>query len=175
MDEADRYCDRLQLSKKRNPCWYTITAEKHDLWWCNFSEISGFIRISLPGSDCPNGRRLPYLSSKIGSQAHPSIKYELTAQGMQVLEMSVRSPSLDDVFLHLVGPGEDTSPFKLSAFRNMTGKRKWIQYMSIANVTWFGGTGQSGDLFRRWWSRLPGWYLSVLLSRLPLLIIILIL
>jgi ABC-2 type transport system ATP-binding protein len=88
--------------------------------------ISGsYTGISLPGIRFV-GMEGDYLifHTKNGSQALPLIKDELTAQGMQVLEMSVRSPSLDDVFLHLVGPGEDTSPFKLSAFRNMTGKRK---------------------------------------------------
>jgi hypothetical protein len=61
--------------------------------------------------------------AKDGAAAVPLIKDDLTGNGMVVTAMSVRSPSLDDVFLHLVGNKEDTSPFNLSSFRNKTGRR----------------------------------------------------
>lgn len=62
--------------------------------------------------------------TKDGAQALPIIKDELSNRGMKVTSMSVRSPSLDDVFLHLVGNAEDNTPFNLSSFRNKTGRRK---------------------------------------------------
>ena len=58
-----------------------------------------------------------------GEQALPLVKDALSEGGARVNAMSIRRPSLDDVFLHLVGAEEDSSPFNLSKFRNVTGRR----------------------------------------------------
>ena len=58
-----------------------------------------------------------------GEYALPLVKDALTEQGIRVVAMGVRRPTLDDVFLHLVDDAEDTSPFNLGKFRNITGRR----------------------------------------------------
>lgn len=128
MDEADRYCDRVAIIDKGVIRAVDTPSQlknliSHDV--VTVTIIGEYSEISLPGIRFAGleGDDLMF-HTQDGAKALPVIKDELTSLGMKVTAMSVRSPSLDDVFLHLVGPGEDTSPFKLSSFRNMTGKRK---------------------------------------------------
>ena len=77
--------------------------------------ISGsFTGIRLPSVifSFSDGDELTFYGEK-GDSALPLIKDALTDQGISVIAMSVRRPSLDDVFLHLVENAEDNSPFKL--------------------------------------------------------------
>ena len=128
MDEADRYCDRVAIIDKGVIRAVDTPSQlknmiSHDV--VTVTIIGEYSEFSLPGIRFAGREGDDLLfHTQDGAQALPVIKDELTSLGMKVTAMSVRSPSLDDVFLHLVGPGEDTSPFKLSSFRNMTGKRK---------------------------------------------------
>ncbi|WP_319578827.1 ATP-binding cassette domain-containing protein [uncultured Methanospirillum sp.] len=127
MDEADRYCDRVAIMDKGviraidtpaslkamiSQDVVTITISGH------------FAPIDVPGVRFAKAEadELIFYADH-GDSALPLIKDALTEQGVRVLAMSVRRPSLDDVFLHLVGSSEDTSPFNLSRFRNVTGRR----------------------------------------------------
>lgn len=127
MDEADRYCDRVAIMDKG-----VIKAIDTPI---NLKAMisQDVVTISISGKYSPihvPGVRFAKAESdelifyaEHGDSALPLIKDALTEQGIQVLSMSVRRPSLDDVFLHLVGTAEDTSPFNLSRFRNVTGRR----------------------------------------------------
>lgn len=127
MDEADRYCDRVAIIDK-GVIQAIDTPERlksmisQDVITIT---ISGpFTGINVPGvtlSFC-DGDDVVFYAEK-GDSALPLIKDALTEQGISVTAMSMRRPSLDDVFLHLVDNEEDTSPFNLSRFRNITGRR----------------------------------------------------
>ena len=127
MDEADRYCDRVAIIDK-GVVQAIDTPEKlknmisQDVVTIT---ISGYFSpIIVPGVRFSkvDADELTFYADN-GSSALPLIKDALTEQGVTVLAMAVRRPSLDDVFLHLVDTAEDTSPFNLSRFRNITGRR----------------------------------------------------
>lgn len=128
MDEADRYCNRVAIIDKGVIRAINTPAQlksmiSHDVVTVTIE--GDHSEISIPGIIYAGKEGDAFIfHTKDGAQALPGIKDELSSQGMKVLSMSVRSPSLDDVFLHLVGNEEDTSPFNLSSFRNMTGRRK---------------------------------------------------
>ncbi len=127
MDEADRYCDRVAILDKGNIRAVDTPARlkqrlSHDV--VSVTVEGEYSNISIPGVRFFTQERdeLTFHADD-GAAAIPLIKDALTGQGMTVVAMTVRSPSLDDVFLHLVGTEEDSSPFNLSSFRNMTGRR----------------------------------------------------
>ena len=128
MDEADRYCDRVAIIDKGVIRAVDTPSRLRSM----ISDDVVSVTLSGPYAeiDIPGVRFAGFESDTLifhapdGARALPVIKDALAEHGMTVTAMSVRSPSLDDVFLHLVGPGEDTSPFNLSTFRNMTGKRR---------------------------------------------------
>jgi hypothetical protein len=86
--------------------------------------IGDYPGIPVPGVDfiSKNGEELTF-HAEDGAVAVPLIKDTLNGIGLEVIAMTVRAPSLDDVFLHIVGNEEDNNPFDLSSFRNKTGRR----------------------------------------------------
>lgn len=127
MDEADKYCDRVGIIE-RGVIKAIDTPENlkkiisHDI--ISVSVSGTYKGISVPGVTfigIDDGIITFYAEN--GEVSLPRIKDALSDEGIMVESMSVRRPSLDDVFLHLVGTTEDTTPFKLSTFRNMTGRR----------------------------------------------------
>ncbi len=127
MDEADQYCDRVAIIDKGvikaidTPDNLKSMISKDII---SFT-ITGQIReIEVPGVTFAfmEDNELVFYADH-GDQALPLVKDALTEKGVQVTAMSIRKPSLDDVFLHLVGTEEDSSPFKLSTFRNAMGRR----------------------------------------------------
>ncbi|HWQ66910.1 MAG TPA: ATP-binding cassette domain-containing protein [Methanospirillum sp.] len=128
MEEADRYCDRVAILDKGEIRAIDTPTElkkrlSHDV--VTVTVEGDFTGISIPAIRYVKreGEDLIF-HAEDGAAAVPLIKDVLTGQGMTVMAMSVRSPSLDDVFLNLVGNDEDSSPFNLSSFRNKTGRRR---------------------------------------------------
>lgn len=86
--------------------------------------IGEYSGISLPGIQFvrKNEHELIFHADD-GAATLPLTKESLLAQGIPVMTMTVRSPSRDEVFLHLAWTEEDTCPNNLSSFRNKTGRR----------------------------------------------------
>lgn len=127
MDEADRYCDRVAIID--HGVIQAIDTPENLKKLISKDVISVSITGSYQGIDIPGVRfafsedddLIFYADS--GDKALPQVKDALTEMGIKVNAMSLRRPSLDDVFLHLVGTEEDNRPFNLSTFRNVTGRR----------------------------------------------------
>jgi len=127
MDEADTYCDRVAIIDKGviKAIGTPDTLKgmiSQDVVTITISGV--FSGISVPEVRLiqNNGEQLIFYAEH-GDSALPLIKDELTKQGIQVLAMSIRRPSLDDVFLQLVETTEDIIPFNLGTFRNVMGRR----------------------------------------------------
>ncbi|MBN1165925.1 MAG: ATP-binding cassette domain-containing protein [Methanospirillaceae archaeon] len=128
MDEADRYCDRVAIIDK-GIVKAIDTPDRlkslisHDIVTATISGIySGF---AIPGVTYAESRgdELVFFAQN-GEKALPQILDALAVQGLSILAMSIRRPSLDDVFLHLTASSdEDAGPFNLSTFRNILGRR----------------------------------------------------
>lgn len=127
MDEADRYCDRVAIIDKG----IIKSVDTPENLKAMISQdvvtitISGFFTpVTVSGVRFAQavGDELTFYADH-GDTALPLIKDALSEQGVHVISMAVRRPSLDDVFLHLVDYAEDTTPFKLSTFRNSMGRR----------------------------------------------------
>jgi len=123
MDEADRYCDRVAIMDKGViKAVDTPDALKgmisHDVVTISISGT--FLGISVPGVRFVKNEEdeLIFFADR-GNSALPLIKDALAEQGLRVIAMSVRRPSLDDVYLHLVENSEDTSPLNFRVFRSI--------------------------------------------------------
>lgn len=127
MDEADRYCDRVAIIDKG--VIQAIDTPSHLKSMISQDVVTVRISGDFSGIDLSGVRFALREEDELifyaedGESALPLIKDALCAKGIPVLAMSVRRPSLDDVFLHLVGTEEDSGPFNLSSFRNMLGRR----------------------------------------------------
>lgn len=127
MDEADRYCDRVAIID--HGVIRAIDTPERLKGLISKDVISVSIEGDYRGITIPGVRFAFHEGDDLifyadnGESALPLVKDALSDAGVRVQAMSLRRPSLDDVFLHLVGSEEDTSPFKLSTFRNMTGRR----------------------------------------------------
>jgi ABC-2 type transport system ATP-binding protein len=127
MDEADRYCDRVAILDRGEIRAIDTPQNLKNQISHNVVSVTAtgkFENMPIPGVVFAFHEGEDYtFHAKDGASAIPIIKDVLTGQGMNVTAMSVRSPSLDDVFLHLVGTEEDKGPFNLSSFRNKMGRR----------------------------------------------------
>jgi len=127
MDEADAYCDRVAIIDRGE-------IKAIDTPQALKSMISkDILSVSITGPYTPitvagvkfafeEDNDLVFYADN-GDAALPLVKDALSECGIRVTAMSVRKPSLDDVFLHLVGTVEDPTPFNMSKFRNVTGRR----------------------------------------------------
>lgn len=127
MDEADKYCDRVAIIDRG--IIKAIDTPENLKRMISKDVITFSITGKYQGIDVP-GVRFAFVEddelifyADHGEQALPLVKDALSEGGARVNAMSIRRPSLDDVFLHLVGVEEDSSPFNLSKFRNVTGRR----------------------------------------------------
>jgi ABC-2 type transport system ATP-binding protein len=127
MDEADRYCDRVAILNKGEIIAIDTPLQlkqKISMNVVTATVIGDFTGISVPGVQyIKKDEDELVFHAMDGPAAVPLIKDSLAERGLVVTGMTVRAPSLDDVFLKLVGCEEDTSPFDLSSFRNKTGRR----------------------------------------------------
>ncbi|WP_243668812.1 hypothetical protein [Methanoculleus chikugoensis] len=58
-----------------------------------------------------------------GEEAGLSISRALTRDGMTIRSVSIRQPTLDDVFLALVGEQDETAAFDVGQFSRMLRRR----------------------------------------------------
>jgi ABC-2 type transport system ATP-binding protein len=128
MDEADRFCDRVGIISRGA---LLALGSPHDLKArlgndVITAQIDG--KFSDPGI---NGITLfafandeaSFLAEN-GREALPVLADAFTRAGVRVRSLSLREPTLDDVFLHTVGTPEEPAGFDQTKFRTMLRRRR---------------------------------------------------
>jgi ABC-2 type transport system ATP-binding protein len=128
MDEADQFCDRVGIiSRGRIAALGSPMELKARL-------MKDVITIRVEG-DCPplpvdgielvgrTGDEISF-SAENGRETLPVLADALTRAGVKVRAMSMREPTLDDVFLQAVGCQEEPHGFEYNKFRIMLRRRK---------------------------------------------------
>jgi len=128
MDEADQFCDRVGIiSKGRIAALGTPAELKARL-------MKDVITVRVDGPCTPpplegivfvgrNGDELSF-TAETGSEALPVLAGALARSGATIRAMSLREPTLDDVFLQAVGQQEEPHGFEDGKFRIMLRRRK---------------------------------------------------
>jgi len=127
MDEADKYCDRVAIISRGSiraigePKALKAQLMKDVIT----ARISGeYIPFELGG--------IRYLGQKEdevsftaenGREALPLIAEAFSARGMKVYSLSLNEPTLDDVFLNVVGSSDEPRSFNDQQFRVMLRRR----------------------------------------------------
>ncbi len=128
MDEADQYCDRVGIiSKGRTVATGTPGELKARL-------MKDIIMVTVAGPfaapDVPGVALLTQsgdgatFTAENGKEALPLLLNALARNGTNVRSVSLREPTLDDVFLHAVGTPDDSGAFDYQRFRTMLRRRK---------------------------------------------------
>ncbi len=128
MDEADKFCDRVAIIDRGKIVAMDSPAKLKsgigkDVITANVSgEFKG---LNIEGIRFL-GREVDIIKfmAENGSEALPLLSEALSRQGLKVHSLSVREPSLDDVFLQNVGTGEEQGSFDDHKFRNLLRRRK---------------------------------------------------
>ncbi|MEI7857690.1 MAG: ATP-binding cassette domain-containing protein [Methanomicrobiales archaeon] len=128
MDEADKFCDRVAIISSGS---IRAIGESKDLKARLMKDV---ITAKISGEYTPvelNGIR--FLGRKEdeisftadnGHEALPLIAESLSARGMKVHSLSLHEPTLDDVFLNVVGSSDEPRSFNDQKFRVMLRRRK---------------------------------------------------
>ena len=128
MDEADQYCDRVGIiSNGRVVALGQPSDLKSELMTDVITaKISGTVSIPAIKGVCLVGQTDDEISftAENGREALPLITQALAAGGAKVRSLSLREPTLDDVFLHAVGSQEEPRNFDDHRFRTMLRRRK---------------------------------------------------
>lgn len=128
MDEADQYCDRVGIVSKGLVVALGRPSDlKSELMTDVITaKVSGMVSppaiegVRLVGQ---SGNEISFTAEN-GKEALPLIAQVLAAQGTKVHSLSLREPTLDDVFLHAVGTQEEPRHFNDQQFRTMLRRRK---------------------------------------------------
>ncbi len=128
MDEADRFCDRVAIiSRGSIKAIGTPKNLKAQLMKDVITaKISGeYTSFDLDGIRFL-GRKDDEFSftAENGREALPLIAEAVAAQGMKVHSLSLHEPTLDDVFLNVVGSSDEPRSFNDRQFRVMLRRRK---------------------------------------------------
>jgi ABC-2 type transport system ATP-binding protein len=128
MDEADQYCDRVGVISNGNiVALGSPSSLKSQLMKDVITaRISGtFIEPVIDGIHLLGVKDDEVtFAAENGKEALPLIAKALTASGMNIHSLSLREPTLDDVFLHAVGSQEEPHNFNDQQFRTMLRRRK---------------------------------------------------
>ncbi|GAB6285221.1 MAG: hypothetical protein STSR0009_14220 [Methanoregula sp.] len=128
MDEADQYCDRVGIvSNGRVVALGQPSSLKSQLMTDVITaKISGpCVPLELEGIQFVGQKDDEItFTAENGKEALPRIAQSLTENGIQVRSLSLREPTLDDVFLHAVGKQEEPHHFNDQQFRTMLRRRK---------------------------------------------------
>ena len=128
MDEADQFCDRVGIiSKGRIAALGSPKELKARL-------MKDVITVRVDGACAPppvegvafvgrSGDEVSFTAEN-GRVALPALADSLTRSGVTIRAMSLREPTLDDVFLQAVGQQEEPHGFEDSKFRIMLRRRK---------------------------------------------------
>ena len=128
MDEADRFCDRVAIISRgsiraigdpktlkaqlmKDVITATISGEYTPF------ELSGIRFLGRKEDDLA-------FTAENGREALPLIAEALAARGMKVHSLSLREPTLDDVYLNVVGTSDEPRSFNDKQFRVMLRRRK---------------------------------------------------
>lgn len=128
MDEADKFCDRVAIIDRGKIVAMDSPAKLKsgigkDVITANVSgEFKG---LNIEGIRFL-GREVDIIKfmAESGSEALPLLSEALSKQGLKVHSLSVREPSLDDVFLQNVGTEEEQGSFDDYKFRTLLRRRK---------------------------------------------------
>jgi ABC-2 type transport system ATP-binding protein len=129
MDEADRFCDRVGIiSHGKIAALGTPAALKAELEKDVITvQVTGTLAgpVTIDGVRCvgQQGSEITFTAEN-GREAMPLIARALEGAGVTVTSLSMREPTLDDVFLHAVGTTEDSGAFDFQQFRTMLRRRK---------------------------------------------------
>ncbi|MCU0631764.1 MAG: ATP-binding cassette domain-containing protein [Methanolinea sp.] len=128
MDEADHSCDRVAILDHGRVAAVDSPSHLKGLLGKDLisARISGEYCRDLPeGVTMMGGKENGEVvfSSEHASERVPELFRRLEEQGAVVHSLSVREPTLDDVFLALVGSREDGSAFDDHKFRTMLRRR----------------------------------------------------
>jgi len=129
MDEADQFCDRVGIiSHGKIAALGTPTALKADLEKDVITaQVAGALNgpVAIDGVRCvgQQGGEITFTAEN-GREAMPLVARALEGAGVTVTSLSMREPTLDDVFLHAVGTTEDSGAFDFQQFRTMLRRRK---------------------------------------------------
>ena len=128
MDEADQFCDRVGIISRGRIAAIGSPAE------LKARLMKDVITVNVEGSYTPVdisgvafvGRAGDELSftAENGREALPHVADSLAKAGVCVRAMSLREPTLDDVFLQAVGEQEEPHGFEDGKFRIMLRRRK---------------------------------------------------
>jgi ABC-2 type transport system ATP-binding protein len=126
MDEADLYCDRVGIiSKGRIVALGQPSGLKSELMADVITaKVSGPVSIPALEGICLVGQDEITFTAENGREALPVLAQALSAQGAVVHSLSLREPTLDDVFLHAVGDPDEPRHFDDHQFRTMLRRRK---------------------------------------------------
>ena len=128
MDEANQFCDRVEIINKgkivalgtppdlKARLMRDIVTVKSD-GECPDPDLPGITRVNAE-----NGETV--FAAENGKAAIPLLADALKSRGITVQEMSLREPTLDDVFLQAVGNQEEPEGFDYDKFRIMLRRRK---------------------------------------------------
>jgi len=128
MDEADQFCDRVGIISKGKINALGSPAE------LKARLMKDVITVRVDGTCTPpsvegvifvgrNGNEVSFTAEN-GSEALPVLADSLARSGVTIRAMSLREPTLDDVFLQAVGPQEEPHGFEDGKFRVMLRRRK---------------------------------------------------
>ena len=123
MDEADRFCDRVgiishgKIVALDTPSSLKAGLEKDVITvkvsgTCSVADIPGVHIVGTEGDEIT-------FTADNGREAMPLVARALETQGVTVTSLSLREPTLDDVFLHAVGTAEEPGHFDYQQFRTM--------------------------------------------------------
>lgn len=128
MDEADHSCDRVAILDHGKVM--AVDSPAHLKGTLGRDLISARISGKVPGDLPPGVERMGerdngeiLFSSEQASEKIPALFRTLEEQGAVVHSLSVREPTLDDVFLALVGSREEARGFDDHKFRTMLRRR----------------------------------------------------
>ena len=131
MDEADTYCDRIGIINRgtikitgtpaelkahlmKDVITISVQGECKDL---PEPGVGGTVYLGCTGSDLS-------FTAENGKEALPLLADSLLRKGIRIRQMSLREPTLDDVFLQVVGKQEEPNSFDDQKFRMMLRRRK---------------------------------------------------
>lgn len=128
MDEADEFCDRVAIIDKGKIIAIDSPKQlKENLKMDSITaHVSGeFGDLDLPGISLvsQSDGRITFTASNV-NEALPVLSRALDLAGLKVHALYLHEPSLDDVFLELIGPYEETGNFNDQKFRIMLRRRK---------------------------------------------------
>lgn len=128
MDEADEFCDRIAIIDKGKIAALDSPARLKNGIGKDIitASVSGeFKGLNIEGIRFLKGENgeLKFMAEN-GSEAMPLLSEALSRQGLKVHALSIREPSLDDVFLQKVSTQEEQGGFDAYKFRTLLRRRK---------------------------------------------------